>query len=78
MSHTVKLPRLGDTVDEVVVLSWSVEVGDTVQEGAALMTVETDKVDTEVPSPVTGVLARKLVDDGDEVATGADIAVLEE
>jgi 2-oxoglutarate dehydrogenase E2 component (dihydrolipoamide succinyltransferase) len=75
--HTVKLPRLADTVDEVVVLSWSCEVGDTVAEGAPLMSVETDKVDTEVPSPIAGVLVEQLVAADDEIPTGTDIAVIE-
>lgn len=77
MRHTVKLPRLADTVDEVVVLSWSCEVGDTVAEGAPLMSVETDKIDTEVPSPIAGVLVEQLVAADDEIPTGTDIAVIE-
>ena len=48
------MPRLGETVDEVVLLEWLVEVGDQVEEGAELAVVETDKVETEVPSPVAG------------------------
>lgn len=77
MRHTVKLPRLADTVDEVVVLEWMCAIGDAVVKGAAIMSVETDKVDTEVTSPVAGVLVEQLVGEGDEIATGTDIAVLE-
>lgn len=77
MRHTVKLPRLADTVDEVVVLSWSCQVGDTVAEGESLMSVETDKIDTDVPSPIGGVLVEQLVEEGEEIPTGTDIAIVE-
>lgn len=77
MRHTIKLPRLADTVDEVVVLGWVCDVGDPIEQGMPLMNVETDKVDTEVPSPVGGVLVEQLVNEGDEITTGTDIAVVE-
>jgi pyruvate/2-oxoglutarate dehydrogenase complex dihydrolipoamide acyltransferase (E2) component len=74
---TIKLPHLGDTTREVVILSWEVELGGTVQAGANLLTVETDKTTTEVPSPVEGVLVEYLVREGDEVAVGAPIGIIE-
>lgn len=76
MRHIVKLPRLGDTTQSAVVLEWLMQVGDEVKEGDALFTVETEKVETDVPSPVSGLLVERLVDEGDEVPTGAPIAVL--
>lgn len=77
MRQTVNLPKLGETVDEVLVLEWFRDVGEEVVEGDPLMQVETDKVETEVPSPVTGVLVEHLVKVEDEVATGAPICVIE-
>ena len=56
MRVEVRMPRLGETVDEVVLLEWLVEVGSQVEEGAELALVETDKVETEVPSPWRGPL----------------------
>ncbi len=78
MRHVVNLPKLGDTADDVVVLEWLVAEGDVVVEGDPLLSVETNKIDTEVPSPVSGRLVERLVSVDDEVATGAAIAVMED
>lgn len=77
MRSTVKLPKLGDTADEVMVTEWSVDVGDEVEVGDALMSVETDKVEVDVPSPVAGKVAEKLVEAEDEIAVGTPIVVIE-
>lgn len=77
MKHAVKLPRLGETVDEVVVMEWEAKVGDSVQAGDVLLRVETDKAIVDVPSPVTGRLLAQLVAEGDEVSTGTVVAQLE-
>jgi pyruvate/2-oxoglutarate dehydrogenase complex dihydrolipoamide acyltransferase (E2) component len=77
MRHTVKLPRLGDTADDVVVIEWIAKVGDRVNQNDAVMRVETSKIDTDVVSPVSGTLVEHLVVAGDEVAVGAPIAIIE-
>jgi len=77
MRYEVRMPRLGETVDEVVLLEWMVEVGDQVDEGAELALVETDKVETEVPSPVAGTVAELTVSEDAEVNTGDVICVIE-
>ena len=77
MRQTVKLPKLGDTANEVLVLEWNVSVGDTVAAGDVLMRVETDKVEADVPSPVGGKVAELRVEAEDEVAVGAAICVIE-
>ena len=71
------MPRLGETADDVVLLEWLVEVGDQVEEGAELAVVETDKVETEVPSPVAGTVAELTVPKDAEVNTGEVICVIE-
>ncbi len=71
------MPRLGETADDVVLLEWLVEVGDQVEEGAELAVVETDKVETEVPSPVAGTVAELTVPEDAEVTTGEVICVIE-
>lgn len=76
MSEQVILPRLGDTVDEVVVIEWLVEVGTHVARGEPLLRVETDKVDVDVDAPFTGVVSEILVGQGDEVKTGAVLCVI--
>ncbi len=69
----VLLARLGETVDEVVVVEWLVEVGAVVQVGDPLVRVETDKVEVEVEAPFGGTVTELLVAEGDDVATGATI-----
>jgi pyruvate dehydrogenase E2 component (dihydrolipoamide acetyltransferase) len=77
MRAQVKLPKLGDTANEVVVISWHAEVGAKVAEGDPLLTVQTDKVDVEVPCPLAGVMVEHLVAPDDEVAVGSPIAIVE-
>lgn len=77
MRHTVPMPKLGDTDDGALVLEWLVAVGDAVEEGAPLFTVETSKIETEVTAPVAGTLAEQLVAPDDEVGSGAPVAVIE-
>lgn len=77
MRSTVKLPKLGDTADEVLVSELLVKVGDVVAVGDPLMTVETDKVDADVPSPIAGTVVEILVEPQQEIAVGAQIIVIE-
>jgi pyruvate/2-oxoglutarate dehydrogenase complex dihydrolipoamide acyltransferase (E2) component len=77
MRHQVKLPRLGDTTQSVLIAEWLVEVGQAVSIGAPLALVETDKVTTEVPSPVAGTVIEHLVPVQEEVDVGAPICVIE-
>lgn len=77
MKTSVKMPRVADTVDEVVISEWLIEVGASVAVGDVLMRVETDKAMVDVPSPVAGVLTAQLVAVDDEVVTGTPIAQLE-
>lgn len=71
------MPKLGETVDEVLIIEWTVSVGDTVSEGDTLLRVETDKVEADLPSPVTGIVVALLVDIDDEVRVGAPVCTLE-
>ncbi len=71
MSESINLPRLGDTVDEVLILEWLVSVGSQISQGDPLVRVETDKVEVDVESPFSGVLEEISVNVGDEVKTGS-------
>ena len=73
----VKMPRVADTVDEVLVLEWLVADDASVTVGDPIIRVETDKVEVEVPSPVTGTVIEKMVNVGDEVETGSPICAIE-
>lgn len=77
MRHTLKMPKLGDSVDSVVVIEWKVAPGDVVAAGAPLLAVETDKVDTDVEAAIGGTVVELLVQPQDEVATGAPFVVIE-
>jgi 2-oxoglutarate dehydrogenase E2 component (dihydrolipoamide succinyltransferase) len=72
----VKLPQLGETVTEGTITKWFKKVGDAVAADEPLFEVSTDKVDTEVPSPVSGVLTEVRAKEGDTVPVGAVIAVV--
>lgn len=77
MRSHVKMPKLGETTDTVVIDEWLIAVGDSVNTGQPIVSAETDKVTTEVVSPVTGILSEILVAVGDEVSTGHHICVVE-
>src|SRR6056297_2714990 len=72
----VTLPQLGETVTEGTITKWFKSVGDSVAEDEPLFEVSTDKVDTEVPSPVSGTLTEIRVEEGDTVEVGTVIAVV--
>ena len=77
MHHVVNMPKVGDTVNEVLVLEWLAAVGDLIAVDDPLVLVETDKAEIEVPSPVAGTLAETSVSVDEEVPTGAPICVIE-
>ena len=76
MSETVNLPALGESVTEGTVTRWLKQVGDEVAVDEALVEVSTDKVDTEVPSPVAGVVEKILVEEDEDVEVGAPLVVI--
>ena len=76
MSTTVELPALGESVTEGTVTRWLVEVGETVEVDQPIVEVSTDKVDTEVPSPVAGVVEKILVEEDEDVEVGAPLIII--
>ena len=74
MAHSVEMPELGESVTEGTVTQWLKQVGDTVEVDEPLLEVSTDKVDTEIPSPVSGVLLKILAEEDDTVDVGGVIA----
>ena len=73
----LKLPTMGESVAEATITSWLKEVGDTIEADEAVLEIATDKVDSEVPSEVSGVLVEKLFNVDDVVQVGQTIAVIE-
>ncbi len=76
MPTSVEMPALGESVTEGTVTQWLKKEGDSVTTDEPLLEVSTDKVDTEIPSPVSGVLTRILVAEDETVEIGAEIAVI--
>ncbi len=76
MSEQVVLPALGESVTEGTVTRWLKKVGDTVAVDEPLVEVSTDKVDTEIPSPVAGVIEQILVQEDETVQVGAVLVVI--
>ena len=72
------MPQLGETVAEGTVTKWHKKVGDTIKADEALFDVETDKVSTEIPSPVAGVVSQLLIAEGATAKVGVTIAVVTE
>ena len=73
----LKLPKMGESVAEATITSWLKDVGDTIEADEAVLEIATDKVDSEVPSEVDGVLVEKLFNADDVVQVGQTIAVIE-
>jgi len=78
MSTTVTMPQLGETVTEGTILSWAKNPGEPIAADEVLFEVSTDKVDTEVPSPVTGTVLEILVEAGVTVPVGTPLIVIGE
>ncbi|TVQ67434.1 MAG: 2-oxoglutarate dehydrogenase, E2 component, dihydrolipoamide succinyltransferase [Balneolaceae bacterium] len=73
----VVMPQMGESVMEGTVIEWAKKVGDTVEADETLLEIATDKVDTEVPSPESGVLVEILVAEDETVEVGQTIAIIE-
>src|SRR5205814_4596893 len=70
----VVMPQMGVSVSEGTVTKWFKQVGETVQADETLLEISTDKVDTEVPAPASGVVSEILVQEGDTVEVGTVLA----
>ncbi len=76
MSETITLPELGESVTEGTVTRWLKEVGDTIEVDEPIVEISTDKVDTEIPSPVAGTVLEILVQEDEDVEVGQALAVI--
>src|SRR5213078_1111876 len=78
MTVTVSMPQLGESVTEGTVTRWLKKEGERVEADEPLLEVSTDKVDTEIPSPASGILRGISVDEDETVAVGAQLAVIDD
>ena len=77
MAEPVTMPQLGETVVEGTIVKWLKAEGDSVDRDEPLFEISTDKVDTEVPSPVAGTITKILVEEGSTVEVGTELAMIE-
>ncbi len=70
------MPKMGESIIEATILAWTKNVGDTVEADDTILEIATDKVDSEVPSPVDGVIQEILFSEGDVVGVGTVIAII--
>lgn len=73
----VLLPKMGESVAEATIIKWTKEVGDAIEADEPIIEIATDKVDSEVPAPEDGVLVKRLCEEGDVVAVGQAIAIID-
>src|SRR5215831_5667212 len=78
MTVTVSMPQLGESVTEGTVTRWLKKEGERVEADEPLLEVSTDKVDTEIPSPASGILRGITVAEDETVAVGAQLAIIDD
>lgn len=75
--YELVLPKMGESVAEATIIKWVKNAGDSIDTDESVLEIATDKVDSEVPSPVSGTLVKTLFNEGDVVKVGAVIAIIE-
>lgn len=75
--YQLLLPKMGESVAEATIIKWNKKPGDNIESDEAVMEIATDKVDSEVPSPVSGKLVEQLCNENDVVQVGSVIAIIE-
>src|ERR671935_1059439 len=78
MPTTVTMPQLGETVVEGTITKWLKSEGEEIDRDEPLFEISTDKVDTEVPSPVAGTVSKILVQEGETVSVGTELAQIDD
>ena len=73
----IKMPKLGESITEGTIMTWSVKAGDVINEDDILFEVSTAKVSAEIPSPVAGKILQILFKEGDTVSVGTVVAIVQ-
>jgi len=76
MAEIVKMPKWGLSMEEGTITEWMVEPGENVARGEVLASVESEKAEMDLPSPVAGVFAKALVEEGETVDVGTEVCVI--
>ncbi|MCL5992213.1 MAG: hypothetical protein M1419_08955, partial [Bacteroidetes bacterium] len=77
MKTEIVMPKMGESLQEGTVLKWLKKIGDKIERGRFILEISTDKVDTEVPSPVSGIIVELLAAENETVEVGKVIAYIE-
>src|SRR6202000_2520165 len=75
--YQLLLPKMGESVAEATIIKWNKKPGDHIESDETVMEIATDKVDSEVPSPVSGKLVQQLCNENDVVQVGSVIAIID-
>ena len=70
------MPKMGESIMEATIIKWSKKVGDKIEMEETLLEIATDKIDSDVPSPVSGTVAKILFEEGETVEIGKAIAII--
>ena len=76
MAYEIVMPKMGESIVEGTILEWKKNVGDKIEKDQIILEISTDKVDSEIPSPVEGTILKILYEKGDVVEVGAPIAIV--
>ena len=71
------MPKMGESVSEGTIIKWHKKIGDMVKRDEIIFEISTDKVDTEIPSPLAGILTKIVVKEGETVEVGTTVAVIQ-
>jgi 2-oxoglutarate dehydrogenase E2 component (dihydrolipoamide succinyltransferase) len=74
--YNIVMPKMGESIQEATITRWLKQAGEAIEEDDVLLEIATDKVDSEIPSPVAGVIAKVLFTEGSKVPVGEVIAVI--
>src|SRR5438105_4172946 len=76
MATNVVMPKMGESITEGTILRWLKKPGDKVEKDEPIVEISTDKVDTEVPSPFTGILSKIVAQEKETIAVGKTLAFI--
>ena len=77
MQFEMVMPKMGESITEGTILKWLKKVGDVVEKDEIILEISTDKVDSEIPTPVAGKIEKFLAQEGDTVDVGITIAIID-